>query len=125
MMKINFSKKVFLVAGLVILSAGCVFTAIQLVTAETPNPGHKASEVGGDTDAERTFAGSTSDKYTFPGALDVSGTINGMNWETGDPATGIKDYIDQQIGSIADAQCGVCTEFDDTQGICVPIAANS
>ncbi|MEA3295764.1 MAG: hypothetical protein U9Q27_01305, partial [Patescibacteria group bacterium] len=45
MMKIKFSKKVFLVAGLVILSAGCVFTAIQLTSAVTPNPGHSYSDI--------------------------------------------------------------------------------
>ena len=45
MFKIKFSKKVFLVAGLVILSAGCVFTAIQLTSAVPPNPGHSYLEI--------------------------------------------------------------------------------
>jgi hypothetical protein len=36
-----------------------------------PNPGHTASEIGGDTDAERTF--NSTGKYTFLGNLDVRG----------------------------------------------------
>lgn len=46
MFKIKFSKKVFLVVGLVILSAGCVFTAIQLTNEIAPNPEHFIGERG-------------------------------------------------------------------------------
>ncbi|MFH7860520.1 MAG: hypothetical protein QW602_00745 [Candidatus Aenigmatarchaeota archaeon] len=38
-----------------------------------PSPGHTASQIGGGTDAERTFA--SSGKYTFLGALDVRGGL--------------------------------------------------
>jgi hypothetical protein len=38
-----------------------------------PNPGHTASEIGGDTDAERTF--NSTGKYTFLGNLDVRGGL--------------------------------------------------
>jgi len=42
-----------------------------------PNPGHTASEIGGTSDAERTF--NSTGKYTFLGNLDVRGglTVSG------------------------------------------------
>lgn len=36
-----------------------------------PNPGHKASSVGGDTDAERTFG--SAGTFTFPGQIKIQG----------------------------------------------------
>jgi len=51
-----------------------------------PNPGHTASEIGGDTDAERTF--NSTGKYTFLGNLDVrggltvSGTVSASTFKT-------------------------------------------
>jgi hypothetical protein len=48
-----------------------------------PNPGHTASEIGGDTDAERTF--NSTGKYTFLGNLDVrGGFIDILNLELSD-----------------------------------------
>ncbi len=75
MFHITFSKKIFLGAALILLGGGAIFTAIQFGTASpsSPDPGHKASQIGGDTDAERTFAG--TGKYTFLGDLDVSGGV--------------------------------------------------
>jgi hypothetical protein len=51
-----------------------------------PNPGHTASEIGGTSDAERTF--NSTGKYTFLGNLDVrggltvSGTVSASTFKT-------------------------------------------
>jgi hypothetical protein len=48
-----------------------------------PNPGHTASEIGGTSDAERTF--NSTGKYTFLGNLDVrGGFIDILNLELSD-----------------------------------------
>ncbi len=43
--------------------------------AAIPNPGHKASMVGGDNDADRTFNGTSGENYTFPTNLNVDGNL--------------------------------------------------
>ena len=87
MLKQTFSKKIFLGAALVLLGGAAIFTAIQFGTASpgAPSPGHTPSQIGGDTDAERTFAG--SGEYTFPSDLDVSGDIKIGNSGDGCTAT--------------------------------------
>lgn len=99
MIKIKFSKKVFLVAGLVILSAGCVFTAIQLTMAETPNPGHSWEEI------ELPAGGAVWDGLnaeTLDGNLpvDLMGA-GGGGWNCGDTFVDLRDnkiYDTVQIG---------------------------
>ena len=84
-MSLNYSKKIFLGAALIVLTGAAIFTAIQLSAASPPNPGHKASEVGGtDLAADRTFQNA---KYIFPNDLEVTGNCIGC----GGGVTGCND----------------------------------
>jgi hypothetical protein len=58
----------FAIALAVLIIVGTVYSVL-------PNPGHLASEVGGNNDADRTFNGTIAENYTFPTGLKVSGNL--------------------------------------------------
>jgi len=57
-----------------------VLAAIGVATI--PNPGHPASQTGGENDADRTFWGTFLEKFTFPGLLDIHNnmSVNGSTF---------------------------------------------
>jgi len=68
--------KVLILLGIAFV-AGLVVGYIPAIASPgpgAPNPGHTASEIGGDTDAERTFY--STGLYTFQGPLKISGNLN-------------------------------------------------
>ncbi|MEM5794515.1 MAG: hypothetical protein QXS48_00210 [Candidatus Aenigmatarchaeota archaeon] len=75
-------KKALILSFLLIFSLGLIVGYIPSLASPgpgAPSPGHTASQIGGDTDAERTFA--SSGKYTFLGALDVRTlSVNGPRY---------------------------------------------
>jgi hypothetical protein len=58
----------FAIALAVLIIIGTVYSVL-------PNPGHMASEVGGNDDTQRTFNGTVGENYTFPTGLKVSGAV--------------------------------------------------
>lgn len=93
--KINPEKKLGIVFGLSVILIGLMVSIISFqisqISADAPNPGHMASEIGGDNDNERTF--NSSEKYTFKGDLEVSGGIDRESylifWSSKDHTGGI------------------------------------
>jgi hypothetical protein len=59
----------------ILIAALFILVLAVFGAATIPNPGHKASTIGGDNDEDRTFFGTLTEKFIFPGPLAILGDL--------------------------------------------------